>query len=99
MGQFTEFVALGSVCEDQFKISQPRFKEYFLSSSWDLFDKRNTWFVDKYDDIYYGVETDGELKDCFGITILERGVNIGYHDQDGNGCSGPFVCCNADDTE
>jgi hypothetical protein len=55
MSQFTEFVAQCAEYEDQFKIDQPRFKEFILSSGWDLFDARNKWFVDKYNGIKYGI--------------------------------------------
>ena len=70
---------------DQFKIGQPRFKKFILSSGQDVLDAKNKWFSGKYGNISYGVSTDGYLIDCFGIIInpYGYGVTIAYRDQYG----------------
>jgi hypothetical protein len=85
MDQFTEFVALLKTCEDQYKIGQPRFKEWIISSGWDFKDNRNKWFVDEYGSgIMYGILTDGRLRDCIGIWINSYGdVWIAHWGADG----------------
>jgi hypothetical protein len=71
----------GEACENW----KPKLKKYILSSGWDLFDNRNTWFVnEKYDWICYGIETDGCLRNCFGIEIWPDGdIFISNFDQAG----------------
>jgi hypothetical protein len=98
MGQFTQFVK-GNKCEDQVKIVQPRLKEYILSSGWDLFDNRNKWFVDKYGVISYGVETDGLLRDGFGICITDYGWMWISQFNAGGITTKPYISCTADGTK
>ena len=67
-----------------------------MSSGQNLLANRNKWFVDElYGHICYGVETDGDLRDCFGIFICLVGiVCIGYYDEDGTSTN-PRIYFNA----
>ena len=71
-------------CVDQFKIGRPKFKKFIVSSGQNLLDKKNTWFVNKYDgSICYGVETNGDLINTKGIHITKYSVYIAHFDQYG----------------
>jgi hypothetical protein len=50
---------------------------------YDFFGPDNHWFVNDYDEICYGIEIDGELRNCFGIYISTKfGVRIAHFDAD-----------------
>ena len=94
MAQIAELFALLKVCEGEYENGQPRFKEWIISSGWDFKDKRNKWHVSEYGSIMYGVETDGLLKDCFGIRISPYSgvVSITYFNKIGN-VTLPYIIC------
>jgi len=51
-----------------------------------VLDHRNKWFFSKYGHIFFGVESDRWLKDCFGVWIspTENGeVILSRFDKDG----------------
>ena len=89
----------GNEFEDQLKIGQPELKEFIVSSGQNLLDSKNHWFLDKYHgDISYGVETNGRLRDCFGICIYPHGiVMIAYYDKYGYETK-PWIKCSSNGT-